>query len=149
MESKFNWGWKIALLYGGFVCFMLMMVFKASNQKVELVTTKYYEEELQYQSHIDKIAKTDSSHARPDWQVKGNQVAMLFPETNGKESIVGNIRFYCPSDEHRDFSVPFSAAPSSPISISNEKLRHGTYKMQIDWKQGASDFYTEGIVTIQ
>ena len=56
MESKFNWGWKIAILYGGFVCFMLVMVFIASNQKVELVTTNYYEEELKYQSHIDKMA---------------------------------------------------------------------------------------------
>ena len=149
MESKFNWGWKIAILYGGFVCFMLVMVFIASNQKVELVTTNYYEEELKYQSHIDKMALTDSLHARPEWQVNGNKIAMLFPQGNSKESIVGDIRFYCPSDEHRDFTIPINTTPQAPITISNAKLQHGTYKMQIGWKQGASDFYTEGIVTIQ
>ena len=39
--------------------------------------------------------------------------------------------------------------PWCRLSISSEKLKHGTYKMQIDWKQGKSDFYTEGVVTIQ
>ena len=149
MENKFNWGWKIAILYSGFVCFMLAMVFQASHQKVELVTTNYYEEELKYQSHIDKMAFTDSSHATPEWKVNGDKIAMTFPMGSPKESIIGDIRFYCPSDEHRDFTMPISTMPQTPISISNQKLSHGTYKMQIEWKQASSDFYTEGIVTIQ
>lgn len=149
MKSKFNWGWKIALLYGGFVCFMLILVFKVSSEKVELVSKNYYEEELKYQGHIDKMALTDSLHAKPEWQVEGNKIAMLFPVSNDAESINGSIHFYCPSDEHRDFSMPFTATAQKTMSIQNEKLRHGTYKMQIDWKQGKSDFYTEGIVTIQ
>jgi len=125
------------------------MVAKASNQKVELVTTKYYEEELNYQSRLDKVAYTDSMHATPEWHVKGDKIAMLFPSTDLKESIAGTIRFYCPADEHRDFTIPLSTVAMAPISISDEKLRHGTYKMQIDWKQGSSDFYTEGIVSIR
>jgi len=128
---------------------MLLMVFTASHQKVELVSTNYYEEELKYQSHIDKIAFTDSSHAIPEWRVHGNKIAMLFPGSSSKENIIGGIRFYCPSDESRDFTIPISTTPHSPITISHDKLRHGTYKMQIDWHQGASDFYTEGIVTIR
>lgn len=149
MKIKFNWGWKIAILYSSFVCFMLFLGYMASRDKVELVSDNYYDEELKYQGHIDKLALTDSLHVKPDWQVSGNKIDMSFPESNGKESISGNIRFYCPSDEKRDFSLPFSAVPNKQLSITSDKLHHGTYKMQIDWRQGKSDFYTEGIVTVQ
>ena len=149
MEKKFNWGWKIALLYGGFVCFMLFLVFKASQQKVELVSENYYDEELKYQGHIDKIALTDSMHAKPEWQVNGDKIAMLFPETQSKEPIKGSIHFYCPSNEKLDFNYPFSTEHQKELSITSEKLHHGTYKMKIDWKQGKSDYYTEGVVTVQ
>jgi len=149
MESKFNWGWKIALLYGGFVCFMLFLGYEASKEKVELVSENYYDEELKYQGHIDRMALTDSLHVKPEWQVSGNKIAMLFPGSNGKENISGNIHFYCPADEKRDFTLPFAATPDRLMSISSDKLHHGTYKMQIDWRQGRSDFYTEGIVTVK
>ena len=149
MERKFNWGWKIALLYGGFVCCMLFLGYKASREKVDLVTADYYDEELKYQSHIDKIALTDSLHATPEWKVNGDKIAMLFPESKGSEDIKGNIHFYCPSDEKRDFDIPFTATPQKQLSITSAKLHHGTYKMQIDWRQGKSDFYTEGVVTVQ
>ena len=147
--KKFNWGWKIALLYSGFVCFMLFLGYEASKQKVELVSNNYYDEELKYQDHIDKMALTDSLHASPEWQVKGNKIALLFPENNSDENIAGNIRFYCPSDEKSDFTVPFKANPQKQLSITSDKLHHGTYKMQIDWRQGKSDFYTEGVVTVR
>ena len=149
MESKFNWGWKIAILYSGFVIFMLFLGYEASKDKVELVSENYYDEELKYQSHIDKMALTDSLHVKPEWQVKGNQIAMLFPDNNGKENIKGNIHFYCPSNEKRDFTLPFTATPDQQLSISSDKLHQGTYKMQIDWHQGRSDFYTEGVVTVR
>ena len=149
MKNKFHWGWKIALLYSTFVCFMLVLVYIASKDKVELVSNNYYEEELSYQTHIDKMALTDSLHAGPQWQVNGDKIAMLFPENKNGENIKGNIRFYCPSDEKRDFTMPFAAVPREPLSISNDKLRHGVYKMQIDWRQGKFDFYTEGLVNIR
>jgi hypothetical protein len=149
MEKKFNWGWKIALLYGGFVCFMLFLVFKASQQKVELVSENYYEEELKYQDHIDKMALTDSMHTKPEWQVQGDKIAMLFPEAQSAEPITGNIHFYCPSNERLDFNYPFSTTPKKELSIVSEKLHHGTFRMKIDWKQGKSDYYTEGVVTVQ
>jgi hypothetical protein len=149
MKIKFNWGWNITLLYSSFVCFILFMGYLASREKVELVSANYYDEELKYQNRIDKIALTDSMHVKPEWQVNGNQIAMLFPKSLDAESIRGNIHFYCPADEKRDFSVPFQAVANKRLSISSDKLHHGTYRMQIDWTEGKKDFYTEGVITVQ
>lgn len=149
MESKFNWGWKIALLYSGFVFFMLFLGYKASNEKVELVSDNYYDEELKYQNHIDKIQLTDSLKAGPQWQVNGSNIAIVFPQSQIGNSISGSVHFYCPADAKRDFTVPFATSPQKQLCITSGKLKHGTYKMQIDWKQGKADFYTEGVVTVQ
>lgn len=52
--KKLNWGWRISILYSGFVVFMLFMVFKTTTVKDDLVTPDYYAKELEYQQHIDK-----------------------------------------------------------------------------------------------
>ena len=36
--KKLNWGWRIALLYGGFVVFILIMVFKTTTVHDDLVS---------------------------------------------------------------------------------------------------------------
>ena len=52
---KLNWGYKIAIFYILFVVGIVFLVFKASNQKVDLVTADYYGEEVRYQGRrIDR-----------------------------------------------------------------------------------------------
>jgi hypothetical protein len=55
-----SWGIKIAMLYCGFVALIIIMVSMAMNQKIDLVSKDYYEQELNYQKKIDK---TNRSHA--------------------------------------------------------------------------------------
>ena len=48
-----NWGWKIALLFSGFVLFILFLVFKSVQQDFYLVSKDYYKQEIEYQKVID------------------------------------------------------------------------------------------------
>ena len=52
-----NWGYKILLVFAVFVAGILFLVYKSSNQKMDLVTTDYYEKELKYQQKIDAMDK--------------------------------------------------------------------------------------------
>ena len=54
---KLNWGTGIVIAFGLFMTFILFFVFKVqSNSKYdnELVTENYYQQELKFQSNIDK-----------------------------------------------------------------------------------------------
>ena len=53
---KFNWGTGIVIFITQFVVSMSAMVFKASQQNVDLVTEDYYEKELAFQGLKDKQA---------------------------------------------------------------------------------------------
>ena len=48
-----NWGYKILFVYIAFIAGILLMVFKSSTQKRDLVTADYYAKELKYQERID------------------------------------------------------------------------------------------------
>ena len=149
MKINFNWGWKIAILYGSFVCLMLFMVYKTSKEKVELVSENYYEKELQYQGQLDKQNRANALAEKLEWRVSGSEITMNFPKLADAQNVSGNIHFYCPADEKSDFNYPFSATPSQPLSVKSDKIHHGTYKMKIDWKEGQTEYYTEGVISIQ
>jgi hypothetical protein len=148
MKNNFNWGWKIAILYSSFVCFMLAMVCKASNQKVELVTTNYYEEELRYQQHIDHAHLADSLHLQPVWSVDRNHVSVLFPGS-AHAKVSGTIAFYCPSDEKKDFKYPFTVVADSVITITHANLSQGVYRVNTGWQQNGKELYSESVIKIE
>ena len=44
-----NWGWRIVILYSGFVLLILFLVYKTTTVNDDLVTTDYYAKELKFQ----------------------------------------------------------------------------------------------------
>ena len=57
---KWNWGTGIAITLVLFIGLMSFMVFKSTQQRFDLVSENYYEEELNYQEVIDQ--KRNSSN---------------------------------------------------------------------------------------
>ena len=51
---KFNWGYKITVFYLVFIAGIMYLVIQSSRQKMDLVTTDYYAQELKYQDKIDQ-----------------------------------------------------------------------------------------------
>ena len=51
---KFHWGHGIVLAALTFVLFISALVYVSMQEKVDLVTSNYYEKELVYQDHIDR-----------------------------------------------------------------------------------------------
>ena len=56
---KMNWGKGIAAVYICFVVIILGFVFYFMNQDVDLVTHKYYDEEIKYQEQIERMKRTN------------------------------------------------------------------------------------------
>jgi hypothetical protein len=145
---KLNWGWKIAILYSGFVVFMLILVFKSSMQKIDLVTPDYYAKELNYQQQIDKENRTGKLSEQLKWQVENRKIQLQFPaEVKGKK-VKGEILFYRPSDSGKDLKVEITPDSSGYVLVAGDKLSTGMYKMQVAWSADNTEYYNEGTITI-
>ncbi|MBS1595068.1 MAG: FixH family protein [Bacteroidetes bacterium] len=148
MGSKFNWGWRIGLLYGGFVAMIIFMVMRASSEKVELVTKDYYEEELKYQDRINRAHMADSLHLRPEWTVGSGQVSVRIPSMGHAEQVSGTIKFYCPSDAAKDFNYPFTAKADSDLVISHSSMAHTLYRVNVEWSEDSHQLLAESVLKI-
>ena len=90
---KIGWGWKIAVLYGGFVVLMVSLVVASNRQKFDLVSKTYYDDEIAFQKTLDAaknqagLSEAVSIHANKD------SVTINFPAEFKDKALSGNILF--------------------------------------------------------
>lgn len=146
--KKFNWGWGIGLFYSAFVVFMLIMVWHASQQKVEMVTADYYNKELAFQGQLDKQRRAAALKEPLHWQVEKNNVYLKFPAGANAGNSKAQVLFYRPGDSSKDFSVNVTPGEDGQCVVSGNKLIKGMYRMQVDWTMLNTAYYNEGVINI-
>ena len=140
---KFNWGHGIALFYTVFATVLVIFVVKSTFHDHSLVVDDYYEEDLKYQKHYEKLVNTNSlvndiiiSH-----DAKLDHVTVQFPKEEG--SVNGTIHFYRPSDKKKDFTVEIKLDQNFEQSLPVSELSPGLWKLKVDWQAGGKPFYKE------
>ncbi|MBL0356996.1 MAG: FixH family protein [Chitinophagaceae bacterium] len=102
-----NWGYKILFVYLAFVAGIVVMVFKSSSQKIDLVTEDYYAKELKYQDRIDAINRSNALSAPVKYEVVNQQMIISFPKEFAEKKISVTVVLYCPSDDRKDITKEF------------------------------------------
>lgn len=147
--KNFNWGWRIVILYGGFVAMMLFLVWKTTTVKDDLVTPDYYAQELKFQEQVDKLKRTQELKEQPSWNVDGKKVAIQFPSEVIAKNVKAEILFYNASSSKRDFTVSCIPDSTGLCRVNSDKFQYGVYEMKINWSAGGVRYYNEGTINIQ
>ena len=105
---KISWGFRILILYSLFVTGILFMVFMAMHQKVDLVSEKYYEKELDYSNKYTRMQNSLNLQNNIIINYDGvkDTMEIIFPKEFDEEKISGEITFYKPDNQSLDFNVP-------------------------------------------
>ncbi len=140
-----NWGKSIVLCFILFASFVGIMAYKMATAKVDLVRKDYYQKEIEYQEHINRVSNSSI--------FKNNKIMTYLPEIQafriGFPTPVskGEVTFFRPSDKALDFSVPINKV--SLFNYSTEALKKGHWKVQATWSDGALEYYLEDEFTIK
>jgi nitrogen fixation protein FixH len=145
---NFHWGKKVAALYIGFVLIVIGMVIFAMTKSTELVSRNYYEKEIKYQDQIDKVKRTSGLGEQVKIENTGIFLLIKFPATYNLKDIKGNILFYRPSDEGRDFKLKLEIDESGLQKVITNKFAKGMWKVQINWEMNGNEYYNESVVRI-
>lgn len=148
MKLQMSWGWKIALLYSGFVVMMLVLVGMSVSEKIDLVSDDYYAMELVHQQKIDKIKRSKALEEPVKWAVNERYLEVTFPANLKAGDVGGRIILYCPSDDRKDASFPISLDADGTQKIAREEISPGRYHLQLDWASGDLSYWDEGVITI-
>lgn len=144
-----SWGYKITILYAGFVLLITTMVVASVRQKVDLETDDYYDQELKFQQKIDRVRQTGALETQPTWEVQPGALLLRFPAQFDGKPVSGSICFFRPSDKALDTNVLLPVTTGGTQCISTRSLKKGVYKMQLSWHAGTAGYYNEGILQIK
>lgn len=149
--KKSMWGWGMFALYGGFVLFILGIVFLCTLQDIHLVTPEYYEKELAYQGQIDRINRT-SALGTPlaiTYDRLDQQIEIEYPGSLDLNTLAGSLTLFRPSNARYDQTFPVQADAFGRQFINSEKLMPGLWKVKIDWQVAGEEYYSEEIVIVE
>jgi hypothetical protein len=135
-----NFKYFIIGIYLLFVGLIVMMVLKSCNQKVELETKNYYNEELKFQEQID--AKLAGNAYADSFAVseKDAKIYISQPESVKSDSIV--LKFTKPDDQASDTVFVFKDAIITPIDKLLFKTK-GIYNLSIRMYQSGKPMLIE------
>jgi nitrogen fixation protein FixH len=118
------------------------------TKSTELVSSNYYEKEIKYQDQIDKIKRTSELSEQVTIENTGSFILIRFPKTYNLKDINGSILFYRPSDEGKDFKIILEPDTNGEQKIVTNKFVKGIWKVQINWKMNAIEYYNESVIRI-
>ena len=142
-KFRFHWGWAIGVFYSLFVIALLVIVIKSFTVDHSLVVDNYYDYDIGYQEHADKLANTKAlpEDVRFDHDRAGKKLSVVFP--NGFQNYSGTILFYKPDNKKLDFEIPISVDSTHTQIIDLDVITDGYWKIKIDWKGDTLPLYNE------
>jgi hypothetical protein len=139
---KISWGYKILFVYLGFVAGILFLVYRASQEKFDLVTPNYYDAELKFQNVIDNKQRVAELSAPPKIIHSVNTVGIQLPTEFLNKEVKGELYLYRPSDASKDVRRSFTTNKSF-VEISLDKDLAGAYEVKLSWQADGQTFYNE------
>lgn len=139
-----NWGKSIVLSFVLFASFVGFMSYKMATTKIDLVQKNYYQNEIDYQKHINQVNNSAAFKTIKTMTYLPELQALRigFPTPVRK----GEVTFFRPSDKRLDFTIPIKQI--SLFTYSTKLLQKGRWKVQATWYDGALEYYLEDEFTI-
>jgi hypothetical protein len=145
---KLSWGYRVAILYLGFVALIALLVVSSMRQKVDLVSDDYYEQELKYEDRIEQIKRSGSLEAQVLVSQDQENLIIEFPETTANKELKGSITVFRPSNRDLDKIIEIKYKKHREHLIPLSSLKKGMYRIQIEYKIDDEGYYFEKQVII-
>jgi hypothetical protein len=139
---KFNWGHKILIVYLIFVGGILLLAFKSSQQKFDLVQQDYYGAELKYQSVINATKHASELGADLGVLVRGSYLQITLPPTFKKSETNGIAHLYCIADEKGDMTKQIKSM-NGEFALEMLTTMKGNYTLKLTIQNKGVDYYFE------
>jgi hypothetical protein len=139
---KFNWGHKILMVYLIFVCGILLLAYKSSQQKFDLVHQDYYGAELKYQSVINATKHASELGADLGVLVRGSYLQITLPPTFQKSETTGEAHLYCTADEKGDMTKQIKSM-NGEFALEMSTTMKGNYTLKLRVQNKGVDYYFE------
>lgn len=148
---RFN-PWPYAII-GVFVVFILGtagLIVMATSNRMELVSGDYYEQELRYQRQMESVDRTKALGKKASVALDASRKNILIavPAEHVAQLVEGRIQLYRPSASGLDRRINLDLTPEGRQLVDVSSMPHGLWKVRVQWKVGAEDFFLDESVKL-
>ncbi|MBL7928813.1 MAG: FixH family protein [Bacteroidia bacterium] len=141
---KLNWGTYAALMYLAFVAGMGYLVYRSTQEKIDLVITNYYEHDKLFPEKYEQ--QQNAIHLKEQVKItSGNPVTIQFYSAFPEK---GTVQLYRPDNSFLDKTIDLTVDEKGAMHIESSSLKHGLWKVILQWESEGKKYYTEDRIFI-
>jgi len=126
------------------------LVVMAASNRVDLVSRDYYDQEIRFQEHIDRVKRTheQGADAHVSFDAASRSVIVALPAQQIGRPASGRIQLYRPAASELDRELVFQPDTAGAQTIDAAGLSAGAWKVRLSWTCDRQDYFTEVKVVI-
>ena len=142
------WPIAISVLFVVFIGSLVGFVIWAAGQREDLVSASYYNEEINYQQHLEASARARAEGLIPQIHLdaEGRHVEVRFASAPVVEQ--GSITLYRPSEAELDQTIVLRPDASGGQRIDASGLKPGLWRVRIAWVAHGALYFSEDSVMV-
>ena len=146
--SRNPWPYAIIAWFVIFASALAAWITVAMRQKMDLVRSDYYEEEVHYQGQLDRLNRTAvlRSEVAINHDATKGEISLLLPSAHLAPPPTGQIHFYRPSNAALDFHLPLAVDAAGLQRINTGELLGGLWKVRVQWTAAGQDYFFEQVI---
>lgn len=148
-KNKFSWGTGITIVIILFLVITIgavILIHKVVDY--DLVEEEYYGAEIEYQTQIERIKRTNALSEPLEIQLTKEFINLKFPSFFQSEDIKGIIKFYKPSDDLLDKQQAVSLDSTNQMYFATSELATGLWKIKVNWSVDEVEYYNEKLLMV-
>lgn len=118
----------------------MIFLFPNGQKNSEMVTDKYYEEELLYQSVIDAKKRADLLEEKPAYSQSVEGIKLTFPEGIDNSNSVVSFVLNRSDDQNLDVKKTVKLDANRAFVIPASVLKNGNYTLRLHWIKDKIDY---------
>ena len=139
---KINWGHSIIIVYVIFVGGILLLAYKSSQQKFDLVKNDYYGAELKYQEVIDATQRAVNLGEALQVERNGPLLHVILPTNLQTNVSKVSLEMYCIADEKGDMKKEILVQKGA-FDIELLSSMKGNYTLKLSVDNNGVNYYFE------
>ena len=145
---KWNWGYTLTVVFIAFAAHISYLVYRCTQEKFDLVSADYYNQELRYQDKIDGAQNAKKLDTIKLTQTPAELSIQLPQQLDGK-TVTGEVWLYCPANAALDCKQPLQVNKEGCMLIDKKRLAPVIYTAKISWQEGDIKYYNEQKLAIK
>ena len=144
------WPFAIIAFFALFITGMAVFIVFATRNRMELVRSDYYEQEIRFQQQIDREDRTRRLRAEAaiSYDAARGEITIVLPSTHAGRPASGRIEFYRPSDASLDRGLQLTVNSEGVQRVDARQLRFGLWKVRIFWTVDNQEFFLDRTIVV-